>query len=167
MDRIWQWAWDRYGARYSWAVCAVMFLVFLPCFLILSFMVVALEKSDRYLEAAAVTVVALPVLVYVFFLPGLGRLRLVEQWAAGHDVDRTSALEATYTYSRRAVARGLGGNVVWFALLLVAVGAIAGATQWRLVQYGILGACLAASAQLIGVHSFVEGAVRGQGRDCR
>jgi adenylate cyclase len=100
------------------------------------------------------------VLVYVYVLPGLGRLRLAEQWAAGHDVDRTSALDATYTYSRRAVARGLGGNVVWLALLFVVVGAIAGATEWRLFQYGILGACFAAAAQLIGVHSFVEGAVR-------
>jgi adenylate cyclase len=160
MDRVWQWAWDRYGARYSWAVYAVIFAVFLPAFLMVSFIVVALEKSDRYIEAAAVTVVALPVLVYVYILPGLGRLRLAEQWAAGHDVDRTSALEATYTFSRRAVARGLGGNVVWLALLFVVVGAIAGATEWRLVQYGILGACFGASAQLIGVHSFVEGAVR-------
>jgi adenylate cyclase len=160
MDHIWQWAWDRYGARYSWAVYAVMFALFLPAFLMLSFIVVAFEKSDRYVEAAAVTVVALPVLVYVYVLPGLGRLRLAEQWAAGHDVDRTSALDATYTYSRRAVARGLGGNVVWLALLFVVVGAIAGATEWRLFQYGILGACFAAAAQLIGVHSFVEGAVR-------
>jgi nitrogen fixation/metabolism regulation signal transduction histidine kinase len=21
MDRIWQWSWDRYAARYSWALC--------------------------------------------------------------------------------------------------------------------------------------------------
>ncbi len=159
MDRIWQWAWDRCGAKYSWAICAVMFALFLPAFLILSFIVVAFEKSDRYVEAAAVTVVALPILVCVYVLPG-GRLRLAEQWAAGHEVDRTSALDATYTYSRRAVARGLGGNVVWLALLFVVVGAIAGATEWRLVQYGILGACFGAAAQLIGTHSFTEGAVR-------
>lgn len=25
MERIWQWAWDRYGRWYSWAVLAVMF----------------------------------------------------------------------------------------------------------------------------------------------
>jgi adenylate cyclase len=160
MDRIWQWAWDRCAAKYSWAICAVMFALFLPAFLMLSFIVVAFEKSDRYVEAAAVTVVALPVLVYVYVLPGLGPLRLAEQWAAGHDVDRTSALDATYTYSRRAVARGLGGNVVWLALLFVVVGAIVGANEWRLVQYGILGACFAAAAQLIGMHSFAEGAVR-------
>jgi class 3 adenylate cyclase len=137
-----------------------MYALFLPAFLMLSFIVVAFEKSDRYVEAAAVTVVALPVLVYVYFLPGLGRLHLVEQWAAGRDVDRRSALDATYTWARGAVARGLGGIVVWGALLFVVVGAIAGATEWRLVQYGILGAFFAAAAQLIGVHSFVEGAVR-------
>ena len=25
MDRIWQWAWDRYGARYLWAIWVVAF----------------------------------------------------------------------------------------------------------------------------------------------
>jgi adenylate cyclase len=160
MDRIWQWAWDRYAARYSWAICAVMFAIFLPAFLMLSFIVVAFEKSDGYAEAAAITVVAVPVLVYAYVLPGLGPLRLAERWAAGRDVDRASALDATYTYSRQAVARGLGSIVVWGALLFVVVGAVAGATLSRLAQYGVLGACLAGAAQLIGVHSFIEGAMR-------
>jgi len=160
MDRIWQWAWDRHGPRYSWALFAVAFALLLPAYLMLSFIVVACEKSDRYVEAAAVTVVALPLLVYVYFLPGLGPLRLVEQWAAGHDVDRTSALDATYVTARGAVARGLRSSVVWVALLFVVVGAIAGATWSRLVQYAILGACFAVAAQLIGVHSVVEGALR-------
>ena len=160
MNRIWQWAWDRYGARYSWALCAVVFGVLLPSYLMLSFIVVAFEKSDRYVEAAAVTVVALPLLVYVYFLPGLGRLHLAEQWAAGRDVDRADALDATYVTSRGVVARGLGSNVVWLALVLVVVGAIAGATWTRLVQYGILGACWGAAAHLISVHSIVEGALR-------
>ena len=127
MDRIWQWVWDRYGTRYSWAICAVMFALFLPSFVMLSFIVVALEKSDRYVEAAAITVVALPVLVYVYFLPGQGRLDLVDQWAARRDVDRTCALDATYTWARGALSRGLVGVVVWGALLFVGVGAIAGA----------------------------------------
>jgi adenylate cyclase len=160
MDRIWQWTWDRYGARYSWALCAVAFAVFLPSYLMLSFIVVAFEKSDRYVEAAAVTVVALPLLVYVYFLPGLGRLHLAEQWAAGRDVDRADALDATYVTSRGVVARGLGSNVVGLALLFVVVGAIAGATWTRLVQYGILGVCWGAAAHLISVHSIVEGALR-------
>jgi class 3 adenylate cyclase len=54
----------------------------------------------------------------------------------------------------------LGSNIVLLALVFVVVGAVAGATEWRLVQYGILGACFAAAAQLIGLHSFVEGAMR-------
>jgi hypothetical protein len=33
MDRIWQWAWDRYGARYSWAALAVAFPLSLPVYL--------------------------------------------------------------------------------------------------------------------------------------
>ncbi|AGB21540.1 family 3 adenylate cyclase [Mycobacterium sp. JS623] len=160
MDRIWQWAWDRYGARYSWALCAVAFIVMLPSFVMLSLIVIAYENSDRYAEAAAVTVVAIVPLMYVYFLPGRGPLRPVERWAAGQDIDRTRALDATYVAARAVVVRGLVSIIVWFALLFVVVGAIAGATDWRLVQYGILGACWGAAAQLIGVHGIVEAAMR-------
>ena len=160
MDRIWQWAWDRYGPRYSWALSAVMLVAMLPSFMILSLILIAYEKSDRYLEAAAVTVVAIPTLMYMYFLPGRGVLRPVERWAAGQDIDRTSALDATYVAARGAVVRGLASIVVLFGVLFVVVGAIAGAPDWRLVQYGILGACWGAAAHLIGVHSIVEGAMR-------
>jgi adenylate cyclase len=132
MDRIWQWAWHRYGPRYSWAVCAVAFLLLLQTYLVLSFVIVAFEDSDRYIEVAAVSVVAVLVLVYVLFLPGLGEMRLVEQWAAGHEVDRATALDATYTYGRDMVARVVVGIAVWAAVLFVVVGAIAGASGWRL-----------------------------------
>ena len=52
------------------------------------------------------------------------------------------------------------GTAVWGAVLFAVVGAISGASGSRLAQYGILGACWGAAAQLIGVHSFVEGALR-------
>ena len=85
----------------------------------------------------------------------------MERWAAGHEVDRATALDATYTWARETVARAVvAGNAVWAALLLVVVGAIAGATGSRLVQYGILGAVVGTAIQLIAVHSFVEAALR-------
>jgi hypothetical protein len=102
----------------------------------LSFGIVAFEGGGHYMEAAVVTVVAVLVLVYVLILPGLGGKRLVEQWAAGLEVDRATALEATYTYARGLVAPVVVGIAVWAALLWVVVGAIAGASGWRLVQYG-------------------------------
>ena len=43
MDRIWQWGWDRYGASYSWAICAVVFVGMLPIYVLLAFLVVAIE----------------------------------------------------------------------------------------------------------------------------
>ncbi len=46
------------------------------------------------------------------------------------------------------------------ALLFVGVGAIAGASQSRLVQYAILGAVMGTTLQLIAVHSYVEGGLR-------
>jgi class 3 adenylate cyclase len=160
MDRIWQWAWDRYGARYSWAVWAIAYFVVLPVYLLVSFVVVAFEKSDHYLEATAVTVVALLVQAYVFLPPGVGGIRLAERWAAGQKVDRATALVDTYSYARGAIARGVVGGAVVSGALFVLVGAIAGATGSRLVQYGILGVSAASSLALIAVHSLVEGALR-------
>ena len=97
MDRIWQWAWDRYGPRYSWAVSAIGFMVILQIYLGSAFIVVALEGSRHYVEATVATVVTV---VYVLFLPGVGPIRRVEQWAAGHEVDRATALGDTYAYGR-------------------------------------------------------------------
>ena len=45
MDRIWQWAWDRYGARYSWAIYAATFFFLLQIYLVPSFVIVAFEES--------------------------------------------------------------------------------------------------------------------------
>ena len=78
MDRIWQWAWDRYGPRYSWAISAVSYLAIMPVWLGSAFLVVAFEESDRYGEAAAVTVVTFLAMVYAV-LPGAGLSRLVER----------------------------------------------------------------------------------------
>jgi adenylate cyclase len=142
MDRIWQWTSDRYGPRYSWAVFAISYLAILPVWLGTSFLVVAFEESDRYVEAAAVTVSTMLVLLYGVVLPSVGQSHLVERWAAGHGVDRARALEATYTWARGAVGRNVGGTAVWAAVLFAVVGAIAGATGSRLVQYGVVGAVL-------------------------
>jgi class 3 adenylate cyclase len=46
------------------------------------------------------------------------------------------------------------------ALLFVVVGAIAGASESRLVQYGILGVATGIATNLVGAHTFVEGALR-------
>ena len=160
MDRIWQWAWDRYGPRYSWAIYAGTVAVLMPVYLVLSFVVVAFESSGQYVESAFVTVVAVLVLAYVMILPGLGESRLYERWAAGQEVDRARALDATYAWTRGAVARGVGANAVVIALLFVVVGAIAGASGLRLVQYAIMGAASGIAVVVIAVHSFPEAALR-------
>jgi adenylate cyclase len=160
MERIWQWVWDRYGARYSWAVCAIAYLVVLPVYLVVSFAVVAVEKSEHYLEAAAVTAVVVLMQAFVLLPPSLGGIRLAEHWAAGYEVDRVKALEDIYKYARGAAVRGVAGSIVLSGVLLVLVGATAGATQSRLVQYGIIGASAGSSLALIAVHSFVEASMR-------
>ncbi len=161
MDRIWQWAWDRCGARYSWAIFAISSLVVLPTYLLTSFFVVAFERPGHYDQAAVATVIAALVICYYAFLPsGRRPFALVEQWSAGRDVDRRKALEATYTYARGAVVRGAAGNIVGAAALLLVVGASAGATSSRLAQWGIIGASVGLSQSLIGLRGFVEGALR-------
>jgi adenylate cyclase len=160
MDRIWQWAWNRFGSRYSWAAYTVTSPVLTSIYLVPSSVVVAFEKSNHYVESAAVTVISVFAMVYVMILPGLGQMRLVDQWAAGREVDRATALEASYIAARGIVTRALCSNAIGIALLLVAVGLISGASGSRLVQYAILGAVFATAVQLIAVHSFAEAALR-------
>jgi adenylate cyclase len=162
MDRIWQWAWDRYGARYSWWICAIVFALSVPGTLLLSLGVVAFERSGQYVAAGAVSVVGVLAMCCVFFPPGDRRLRLAEQWAASHNdkVDRAKALEASYAYGRGAITRGVAGNAVLCGAMLVVVGAIAGATESRLVQYAIVGASVGISVALAAGHTFVEPALR-------
>jgi len=141
-------------------MCAILLALMLPIYLFTSVIIVAFEESGHYAEAAVATVVAVPVLVYASILPGLGRVRLAEQWAAGRIVDRAIALEATYTWTRRLIPRALGVNAVWAALELVGVAAIAGVTGPRLAQYAIVGAVSGPVVILIGVHSGFEAALR-------
>jgi adenylate cyclase len=109
MDRIWQWAWDRHGPRYSWAIWGIMFVPMLLSYLLLSSVLVAFEGSSHYVEAAVFTVAAVLVDAYVVILPGSRLLRLAQRWAAGHEVDRAKALQETYTWTRAAGVRAL-----WF-----------------------------------------------------
>ncbi|MDT5117275.1 MAG: hypothetical protein QOE30_3014 [Mycobacterium sp.] len=161
MDRIWQWAWDRYGSRYSWAIWVGVFASTLLTYLLWSFLVVAFEKSSHYVEAAVVTGVAVLVMSFVVFLPGSRRFRLAQRWAAGDEVDRAEALQDTYIWMRAVGVRALWFFPVWAALLLIGVGVIAGASGSRLIQYGILGAAAAGIGMaLIGTHTFGEGALR-------
>jgi class 3 adenylate cyclase len=128
--------------------------------IVVALAVVAFEKSDHYAEAVAITVFAQVVLMCALRLPGVGQLHVVERWAAGDAIDRDSALTATYTWARWVVARWIPIISLWAALLLVALGAVAGATGSRLIQYGILGATVGTAVLVIGAHSFVEAALR-------
>lgn len=160
MDRIFQWVWDRYGSTYSWAICVLVYLAGLSVHLAFPLIIVAFEGSDIYLEAAVITGVAMLVRAYLLVLPGSKSLRLIENWAAGREVDPMDALRATYTYARRTTARVLATDVVWAPCVAVMVATLAGATGWRLVQYGIVGAAYGAATGLFGVHSFTEGSLR-------
>jgi adenylate cyclase len=47
MDRIWQWAWNRYRARYMRVLYAIGFAVTLPVYLLLTLLIAAFEKSGH------------------------------------------------------------------------------------------------------------------------
>jgi class 3 adenylate cyclase len=129
-------------------------------YLIWSFLIVALEDSDHYVEAATVTIATVPVVLYVIVFPGLGSSRIVERWAAGHEVDRARALDATYAWTRRGVVRTVASHAVCTGLISVVVGAIAGASGSRLIQYAILGTVAGTAVGLTSAHSLWEAAVR-------
>jgi adenylate cyclase len=160
MDRIWQWVWERYGPKYSWAMWVVVFVPMLAVYLLLSFIVVALEKSNNYGPAAVITAVAVTLNAYVVVLPGSRLFRLLKQWLAGGEIDRAAALQDTYTWSRATGIRMLWFLPVWTAALLAAVAAAAGAGGSRLVQYGLLGVAMGIAMVLIGLHTALQGALR-------
>ena len=160
MERIWQWAWDRYGARYWWAIYAISLALSMPIYFVWSFLIVAVQDSSRYLEATAVTIVVGPVLNFMVTRSGSAARRLVERWIAGEEIDRARALEATYAWTRGAVFRSIALNGLGFAVLSVLIGAVAGASTSRIVQYGILGAVIGVAITGIAVHSLPESAVR-------
>jgi adenylate cyclase len=141
-------------------MCAGFLMVMLPIYLVASFIVVAFEESNHYVEAVVGTIITVPVLVCVSVLPGLGRIRLAEQWAAGHKIDPAKALEATYTWSRGLVARTLSVNAVWAALAAVGLATVAGVTGSRLAQYALLGFVLGPAIVVIGVHTGFEASLR-------
>ena len=160
MEGFLQWTWDRYGTRYSWVICAFTFVVALPIYLTLAFAIVAVEHSGRYWAAACAAGVAVLVIAYTFVLPSHGVWRYAEQWAVGGELDRARALEATYAWSRSAIARSLAIVGLCGAVLSISVGLIAGATGLRLVQYAFLGAVVGAGSHLIGVHTVAEAPMR-------
>ncbi|MCG7592952.1 adenylate/guanylate cyclase domain-containing protein [Mycobacterium sp. PSTR-4-N] len=160
MDRIWQWAWDRFGARHRWAGLAVVVPAGLPIYLFFSFLIVGLEHSRHYVEAVVVT---LAVLLGINAYAGVAdrkSYRPVERWADGHDVDRATALEATYTFARSAALRAVWLGAVGFAVMSVVVAVFVGADGPRLAQYGLLGAAVGTATYLISVHSMLEATAR-------
>ncbi len=160
MDRIWQWAWDRYGTRYRFVLYAAGFPVTLAVYLPLTLSIATFEKSGHYLEAVIVTAGGALVLGYLMASPTHRQMRLAQQWAAGHEVDRATALEGTYSAARRSSSLMAWSTGVWIAVVSVAVGAIAGATGLRLVQYAVLGGLYATGVDLIAYHNIVEAMLR-------
>lgn len=160
MDAIWQWAWDRYRPWFVPVACAITFLAALPVFLLVSFVIVAVEQSDRYLEAGAVTAVTSMASMAMTVLPGLRWIKLVQRWATGRESDPMAALNGTYVYARGTVSRVIWVSSVWTAISTVVVAEIIGADPIKMVQYGILGAAAGAGVQLIAAHSFIEAGLR-------
>src|SRR4051812_29207963 len=160
MNRIWQWAWDRFGPKYLWVLWLSACAASLPVFLVWAWIVLTFENSSRYGEASIVTVAVVLVMTAGNVFPVRRRFRGAEQWAAGHRVDRAKALEDSYIWTRQTDVRGIVWLPAMVTVLLIAVAAIAGADGPRLVQYGILGAAAGISTTLIGVHNFGEGALR-------
>ena len=160
IDRVWQWAWDRHGPRYSWLVLALAFVVTGPMWETAALVVVALESSDQFLLAALVGALVPLFSTFILVQPGSRHWRLVERWAAGEEVDRFEALESTYTFARISLVRGVGVFALTGASMCVFVGVIADASGSRLLGYAVIGATFLAAVQLIALHQFAEAFMR-------
>lgn len=160
MDHIWQWAWKNCSTKYSWVVYGVACGIGVAVFLLSAFAIVAFEESNRYVEAVVIVIIAVPVMTFVNILPGVGGIRVVERWAASREVDRLSALTATYSWTRHTVPRTVVATGISMAATAIAVGIVAGAGASRLAQWAILGVAVGAGAQLVGARSFLEGSMR-------
>jgi len=160
MDRVWQWAWDRHGTRYSWAVFVLAYVVLVPIWETTALVVVEYEESNRFLEAAAVAAAISLIAVYALAQPGGRVWRPLQRWAAGDQVDEHEALESTYTWARSTLLRGVGFNALMGGTMAVVVGGMAGADTSRLIQYAIIGTTFHAAVQLIAIHQFAEAFLR-------
>ena len=160
MDRFWQWVWDRYGPRYSWALAIFFIALTLPPYMFWSLVIVGVNKSPHYVQAAAITVCVLALLNCLIVISCRGKIRLVEQWASGGEVDQVRALSDTYTWSRQVTIRALLTNAVGVPVTLVLVGVVTGATGPLLIQFAVMGVPLGIAVQLAGMHSVPEAAMR-------
>jgi adenylate cyclase len=160
MDRIWQWAWDRYASHYTWAVFLISFVVSLPVHLFWAFLVLANEGSSAYVRAGAISVGLLVALVFVVAPPGASGIRIVERWAAGSDVDPAQALTASFAWTRRAAVRQVVAATISFGILSALVAALAGTSQSRIIQYAILGGAIGVALQVISLHGLREAVAR-------
>jgi class 3 adenylate cyclase len=160
MDRVWQWAWNRHGTRYSWVVFAISFTVNLPVTALLAFVIAGFADSGRFYSTAAVAVVTTSVAMYVAARPGSEVWSLLEGWAAGDLVDRRDALQATYTLARTSVVRAFTVTTMAGAMMCVVVGVLAGESRWSLVQFAAIGVVYSLAVQMIAIHSFVEASLR-------
>lgn len=160
MDRVWQWAWDRYPGRYSWAMFAIAAALNFGVYLFFAMLIVALERSDRYLAAAGLTAATVVLATYAAARPGLNPGALVDRWAGGQPVDPAQVLEATYVWSRQARVIATLAQTIIAAGQFAAIAAITGATGQRLAQYAALGAFIALALNGIGAHSIPESAIR-------
>jgi adenylate cyclase len=160
MDRVWQWAWDRYGPRYSWAVLVLGVVPMVPIWVLPACLIVGFEGSDRFLAAAAIAVAIGLAAVLGLTVSGSRLWRVVERWAAGDLIDRRVVLEVTYTLGRTMVPRSLVAYFLGGGLMSAIVGAFAGASTSHLIQYGIFGAALFAALAASGIHQYSEAYLR-------
>lgn len=160
MERVWQWAWGRFGAKYSWAVYAVTCVVVLPIWVTVAAVLDALAGASGHAPSIGVAVLFGMLALAILEQPGSAVWRPIEGWAAGERDDARGTLESTYAWGRIGLARGVVVYSACGATACALVGVLTGERGWWLVQYAVLGATFMASMQLIALHHYVEAVMR-------
>ena len=117
MNRVWQWAWDRYGSRYSWAVLVLSYLLTVPMWVFTAIVIVMYEESDQFVGPPRWP----PRSRWLLVIPRSARFRCLAPHRAmggGRPDDRQQTLESTYAFARSFLVRGiviwtLAGGMMW------------------------------------------------------
>lgn len=160
MGRLWEWLWDRHGRHYSWAVIVAVIPTLVLTYSFYAVIIVAFEHSHRYGEAIAVVVAAATAIETVAVRLGRRWFRPLEQFAAGHEIDRAAALAGTYVYTRKVSAYLASGHAVWIGSTFAVIGVVAGASWSRVFQYGAVGALIGAGVVLSTQQGILEAIFR-------
>ena len=160
MERLWQWAWDRHGPRFSWAAFIITALLFAFIYGFAASLFVGYERSSAYPVGISIGIVGGILVGFAHIRPGSANWLAIERFAAGGSTDAMAALTSTYALTRELIARTFVNSVVLGAATGGAVALTVGASPVRAAEHAVLAGAALAAVNASGVHFYLEAMIR-------